>query len=221
MDEPIDAANMFWKSLTKHIAGHVPQFAFTISDNDNNLYSYVVKENKRNSRYTIKEIDVDIDVNDILNYHGHVTELVQSKNRTVNPLSSKRIKVKLRESESDDDSGFDGYEYDESSSTSAFSDSDDEGVFSDIDIGMSGSRRADSTPIAMFNYTTRYYHQADGPTIKYDSTSNPKIDIVNIPNQKRKVKVLQTVPGHRYRRSFSSIPSFKEPLLPIVNIWDY
>lgn len=237
---PIEAADMFWQSLTKHIAGHVPQFAFTISDDSNNIYSFLVKENKTNSNYRISEIEIDIDVNDIFAYHGNVIELMESEVGTSGPLEKKKLKVDITEpfdkidmddfddSSSDSSNSSDSYGSDNSPDISS-SDSDSnvdndvdliDGYLSDVDLHLIGSHKPETTPIAVFNYTTKYYHQDDGPTIEYKSTLNPKIEIVDVPKKKNRVVVNYKKSG-RFRRNFSSIPVFREPLVPIVNIWEF
>jgi len=59
----IEAGNKFWVNLTskeKLITNNVPRFVFTMKDNKDNLYNFLIKESI-DGKYKIKELDLNIE----------------------------------------------------------------------------------------------------------------------------------------------------------------
>lgn len=94
-------------------------------------------------------------------------------------------------------------------SSSSSSDSDSDSVYSGVEF-MTRS----TSPLAMFHYTTKFYQQRDGSLIKHEPTTNPSVTIIDpIP------VVPMWYSGPTYRHSFTSIPLFRPPLHPFINLW--
>lgn len=55
-NSPNDAATQFWESLETN---HIPQFAFTLADDDDKLYSFSVSEDRR-GKYNINKLNTNL-----------------------------------------------------------------------------------------------------------------------------------------------------------------
>lgn len=194
---PISAAEHIWERLTSHVSGHVPKFMFSMKNiEDNSLYHFQVKEKISDGSYTIKELGgIKIKSSDVDAYHANIDSVREdnTKERIMKGGDRKRYK-KYGMFEKDD-------------SDTSDSDSD---IFSGVEI-----RAKSTSPIALFHYTTKFYHQHDGLVFEHQSTANPDPIILDqIP--------VYTVPVSNYittQQNFTSIPIFKAPLLPRVCIW--
>lgn len=59
---PIKAADHMWKSLSEHILSHVPKFMFTMKDiSSGKHHHFEVNEQSETGKYTINQLDLDID----------------------------------------------------------------------------------------------------------------------------------------------------------------
>jgi hypothetical protein len=69
----IEAAHKIWKNLSEHMVNYVPKFMFTLKDTkDGELHHYEVNETKTKNKYSIKQIPVDNDVDNIREFLTHV-----------------------------------------------------------------------------------------------------------------------------------------------------
>lgn len=62
-ETPLKAAKIFWNMFTKTIMNNIPQLCFTLKDDTNKLYNFVVNEQINedgNSEFTIKEINIKL-----------------------------------------------------------------------------------------------------------------------------------------------------------------
>lgn len=196
---PIKAAEEIWGRITEHVSGHVPKFMFSLRNvKDHSLSHFEVKEKLSNGSYTIKEIEgLDVDSDAVDTFHSHIDSVRKEQEGG----ARKRYKKYNKDGRS---------RYPKDSSSSSDSDSD-----SDIYSGIEFNARTTS-PIAMFHYTTKFYQQRDGLIFEHKSTANPEVTLVPT------VPVVPVVPVGTIvstRHSFSSIPVFKSPLLPCINIW--
>jgi hypothetical protein len=208
----INAAEEVWKRLTTHVSGHVPRFMFSLKDIENNtLTHFEAKEKISDGSYIIKEMKgLNVDVHDIDNFHEQIDRVKKNQNggkrkryKKYNKNGSLYPRIN---SSSDSDS-------DDDSISVSVSDSD-----ADVYSGVEFSSNTTS-PIIMLDYTTKFYYQDDGKVFEYKSTKNPQPIVVDpIPVVQVPISIPMTITRSRY--AFSSIPVFKPPLLPCINIWN-
>jgi hypothetical protein len=213
---PISAAETVWNRLTTHVSGHVPKFMFSLKDIENNtLNHFEAKEKISDGSYTIKEMKgLNVNIQDIDNFHAQIDRVKKNQNggkrkryKKYNKNGSLYPRIN---SSSDSDS-------DSVSDTESISESDSD-VESDVYSGIEFTSNTTS-PIIMLDYTTKFYYQDDGRVFEYKSTKNPQPIVVDpIPVVQLPISIPITTTRSRY--AFSSIPVFKPPLLPCINIWN-
>lgn len=210
--KPINAAEKVWQRLTTHVSGHVPRFMFSLKDIENNtLNHFEAKEKISDGSYIIKEMKgLNVDVQDIDNFHEQIDRIKKNQNggkrkryKKYNKHGSLYPRINSS-SDSDDDSISDSV---------SVSDSDTD-VYSGVEFSSNTT-----SPIIMLDYTTKFYYQDDGKVFEYKSTKNPQPIVVDpIPVVQVPISIPMTTTRSRY--AFSSIPVFKPPLLPCINIWN-
>jgi len=200
---PINAAEKIWGRLTKHVSGHVPKFMFSMRNVENNsLAHFQVKEKISDGSYTIKELNgIKITPSDIDSYHADIDSIKES-DKTQDGGSRKRYKKYNKNGQS---------RYPKDSSDSSSSSDSDSDIYSGVEF-----RARSTSPIAMFHYTTKFYHQHDGLVFEHQSTANPDPIILN-PIPVIPVAISNVITA---RHTFTSIPVFKAPLLPRIVIWN-
>jgi hypothetical protein len=151
-NRPIDAAQHMWKNLAEHMVSHVPKFMFTMRDiSSGKLHHFEVAENIDTREFTINELALDIDNDEIDKFAKHVDDYSKTRDQ---------------KKKDQQDGGGHRKRYDDSSSSSSSSSSD---IYPTI-------RR--TSPVAMFHYTPRVYYN-NIQTFK--STMNPQIVAVQTP----------------------------------------
>lgn len=195
----IKAAEKIWERLTAHVSGHVPKFMFSMKNvEDNSIHHFQVKERISDGSYTIKELDgINITGGDIDAFHANIDGL---KNDEMTGGGRKRYKKYNKNGQS---------RYPRDSSDSSSSDSDSDDIFSGVEF-----RAKTTSPIAMFHYTTKFYHQHDGLVFEHQSTANPDPVIVE------PIPVIPVSNVVTTQHTYTSIPVFKAPLLPRIVIWN-
>lgn len=129
--EPIEAAKSMWKNLTEHVVSHVPNFMFTFREiSGGGLHHFEVLENKKDSTFTINELELDVESKLFAEFSKNVDEY--TKKRNVGEMKKQTGGRRKR--------------YEDSSSSSSSSSSD---IYPTI-------RR--TSPIAMFHYNARVYY---------------------------------------------------------------
>lgn len=199
----IKAAEKIWERLTSHVSGHVPKFMFSMRNvGDNSLHHFQVKEKISDGSYTIKELEgINVTSADVDAYHADI-DTVKEYDKTQEGGGRKRYKKYNKKGQS-------RYPRDSSESDSS-SDSDSE-IYSGVEF-----RAKSTSPIAMFHYTTKFYHQHDGLVFEHQSTANPDPIILDpIPVVTAPVASVVTA-----KHTFTSIPVFKAPLLPRIVLWN-
>jgi hypothetical protein len=149
---PLDAADKFWKSFSKHVASHVPRFVFSFREMSGGALSHFEVTESRKGRskegtYELKQLDFDVSDGVLNQFHTDVEKWNESKQ------SGGADKPRRKR-------------YDSSSSSSSASSSSD-------------SPRIKLTsplvPIVSFNYMPRLYTPA------YASIANPRLVAVQTP----------------------------------------
>jgi hypothetical protein len=205
---PIKAAKELWKRFTQHVSGHVPKFLFSLRNVENNRsHHFQAKERISDGSFTIKEIlDIKVDTKDIDRFHANIDNIKETD------ITNKKQKGGRRKRYKKYNKRGRAIYYDDSSSSSdseSYSESD-----SDMQSGIEFNPMT-TTPIAMFHYNTKFYHQRDGQIFEHESTANPEALLIN------HTPIIPVIvnPIVRSRHTFTSIPIFKRPLLPIITIW--
>lgn len=209
---PIIAAEKIWGRIAEHVSGHVPKFMFSIrSIDDSSMNHFEVKEKLSDGSYTIKELSIDVNPEQVDEFHSDIDNMKEQAGGASSDSKRRRHKKYNKDGRS-------LYPKD-SSSSSDDSDTDSDGVYSGVEF-----TTRSLNPIAMFHYTTKFYHQHDGRVFEHQSTTNPSVTIVDpIPVvpvvQVAQTRVVPTANVIRTARNFATIPVFKTPLLPVVTIW--
>lgn len=205
---PIDAAEKIWGRIAEHVSGHVPKFMFSLrSLQDNAMNHFEVKEKISDGSYTIKEMDLNVDSEQVGAFHSHIDSMKDANQAGGSSGSRKRYKKYNKDGRS-------MYPR-ESSSTESDCDSDcDDDVYSGIEF-----TTRSGAPIAMFHYTTKFYHQHDGRVFEHQSP--PTVTIIDpVPMvHVARTQVMPTANIITTAHNFSTIPIFKTPLLPVITIW--
>ena len=157
---------------------------------NNSLHHFQVKEKISDGSYTIKALDnIKVTPTEVDAYHASI-DSVQEDKKTQEGGARKRYKKYNKNGQS-------RYPRDSSSSSS---DSDSE-IYSGVEF-----RAKSTSPIAMFHYTTKFYHQHDGLVFEHQSTANPDPVILD------PIPVVPVVPVANVvtaQHTFTSIPVFK------------
>lgn len=130
---PLGAAENMWLSLSKNIVNYVPKFLFSLEESGS-LYHFEVNEKKHGKKYSIKQLDLDIDQKSFDNF----TKNVQQYKNIVGGGHENRKR----------------YEKDSSSSSSSSSDSSYSVSDSSSDNYPVIKR---TSPIGVFHYTNSFY----------------------------------------------------------------
>jgi hypothetical protein len=197
---PIKAAETFWERITSHVSGHVPKFMFSMrSVGDKSLHHFQVKEKISNGSYTIKELEgLKVTSGDVDAYHSEIDGVTEKE---MGGGARKRYKKHNKDGRS---------RYPRSSSESSDSSDSDSDIYSGVEFNAKTT-----SPIAMFHYTTKFYHQDNGMIFEHQSTQNPNPIIVE-PIPVVTVPIANVITS---QHTFTSIPVFKAPLLPRIVIW--
>lgn len=132
-NRPIDGAQQMWKNLTEHIVSHVPKFMFTMRNiSSGELHNFEVAENKETSSFTINELALDVNDDDLVKFAKNVDNYSKVRDKTNDEQKGGRMKR---------------YDVDDDDSSSSSSSSED--IYPTI-------RR--TSPVAMFHYTPSIYY---------------------------------------------------------------
>lgn len=209
-ESPIHGADVLWNRLTEHVSGHVPKFWFTTRDVEtHDIYNFEAKEKMSDRSYKIKELEnINLSNETIDGFHNQIDSVTAPQTQSG---GRKRYKDRKKHNKT-------RYYEDEDSSTSSNSSTSSSSFGGDVFSGVEFVTECVTpytTPIAMFHYTTKFYQQSNGTVIKHESTMNPVPVII------KPVPVVQTyAPVVMAEHTFTSIPVFKRPLLPMITIWN-
>lgn len=90
-EEQLEASKKMWMNLSKHIVGYVPRFLFTMKNiSTSNLHHFEVTESGSNQKYSIKELDLNIDKSVFDDFLKNVDNANKNKKGGSRKLNRKR-----------------------------------------------------------------------------------------------------------------------------------
>lgn len=209
-DSEMEAAKKMWERFTEHVSEHVPKFMFTLRNVESHgLSHFEVKEKLSDGSYSIRQIGgLSISDDDIDNFLSRVDSVKDSESNSQSQHGGRKRYKKYNA---------DGrHPYPKESSDSSDSSDSEDSDDSDVNIYSAVEFRArNTTPIAMFHYTTKFYEQDNGLVFEHQSTKNPQVTLI----QPKPVVTVPVVPVLTTKHTFTSIPVFKPPLLPRILLW--